>query len=396
MKTSSVAFGHSILRSVLILSLFDIAQCTSKPEEYQDVKSRMTKDLFIGTYTRDEGQVDGKADGIYKLVLDNEGKIIEKITAVELMNPSYLTLDTARNILYSVSETGPDDGAEGSLLAFQLSVSGKLETIDSVGSGAYYPCHVAINKAGNLVLVSNYVGGVVSVFKSDNGKLSLLQKLSFTGSGSHLRQNASHTHMAKLSPSEDFLFVTDLGSNVIWNFKWDADEQLFLQNELQIRLKMEEGFGPRHLVFHPKGHLAAVINELDNSVSLLSYSHETGVLEVLDSKSILSREGEEIAKTAADIHFHPNGRFLYGSQRGENIISVFAIISESKLQLIQQISSEGEIPRNFAISKDGKVMWVANQNSNNIAIFQIDIVTGLLTYSKQYKDILTPVCIVGR
>jgi 6-phosphogluconolactonase len=353
------------------------------------------RSIYVGTYTRSEGHVDGKAEGIYRLSVDQDMQLRERAVAARLINPSFVALATQSEFLFAVSETGADDAAEGSLHSFKVLEDGQLEKVDSVGTGGFYPCHVISNQQEDLVIAANYVGGAVSVFTAEEGKLSLLQKLSVEGSGSHWRQEASHTHMSMFSPSEKFLYVVDLGANVIWNFRWDDSVGRFVKNEQQAAFSLPEGAGPRHMEFHPDGKLAAVISELNNTVSLLSYSEDSGELELLDTQLTIDELDSGVANATADIHFHPSGKFLYGSNRGENSIVMFELKNNSQLVKKQSISTMGAVPRNFAISESGDKLWVANQNSDNVSVYEINPDTGQLTSMRVLKDIMTPVCITG-
>jgi len=61
---------------------------------------------------------------------------------------------------------------------------------------------------------------------------------------------------------------------------------------------------------------------------------------------------------------------------------------------IQYFSTKGSKPRNFTISKDGKWLLVANQDTDNIVVFKIDPVSGDLKDSGNQIKVSTPVCLV--
>jgi 6-phosphogluconolactonase len=96
----------------------------------------------------------------------------------------------------------------------------------------------------------------------------------------------------------------------------------------------------------------------------------------------------------ADIELHPNGKFLYGSNRGHDSIVAYKIAEDGRLTLIDYYTSGGQFPRNFAISTDGNQLIVANQNSDNLLIYNIDQATGSLTLLSEIKNVMTPVCVV--
>ena len=97
---------------------------------------------------------------------------------------------------------------------------------------------------------------------------------------------------------------------------------------------------------------------------------------------------------AADIHISPDGKFLYGSNRGEaNEIVVYSIGKDGKLTLAGRQSSLINTPRNFAIDPTGNFLLVGNQNGNDIAIFKRDTNTGLLTSTGKTIQVDKPVCL---
>jgi 6-phosphogluconolactonase len=102
--------------------------------------------------------------------------------------------------------------------------------------------------------------------------------------------------------------------------------------------------------------------------------------------------GFEGKSYCADIHISANGRFLYGSNRGHNSIAVFDINGDG-LKLKANVPVEGNWPRNFALSPDGRFLLVANQRSGNITVFSIDEKTGIPSFTGQELKTGSPVCI---
>jgi 6-phosphogluconolactonase len=100
------------------------------------------------------------------------------------------------------------------------------------------------------------------------------------------------------------------------------------------------------------------------------------------------------ANSPADVHVHPSGRFVYGSNRGHDSVVAFAIDQGTgKLNLIAHESTRGKWPRNFAVDPSGAFLLVANQNTDNVVSFRIDQQTGKLTATGQTTEIPSPVCL---
>ena len=127
------------------------------------------KYIFVGTYTKKEGHVDGKGEGIYRIAYSEKGDSIyfdfTQSKYFPTINPSYLTISNNKKFLYAVNELGPNDGDSGTVEAYEIDTKTKdLKLIDKVKTDAYAPCHVTVSPNNQIAFVSNYVGGMVNVF----------------------------------------------------------------------------------------------------------------------------------------------------------------------------------------------------------------------------------------
>ena len=202
------------------------------------------------------------------------------------------------------------------------------------------------------------------------------------------RQESSHPHSVNISPENTFAYVADLGTDRIMIYRIDYKNNRLIP-AVTPYFEMEPGAGPRHMAFHPLGKYVYVINELNNTIVALRYDDKTGQLEALHSVTTLPNHYVGDSYTA-DIHITDDGRFLYSSNRGHNSIAAFQIDYESgHLTALGHESTRGEFPRNFLI--DGKNMYVANQNSDNVVMFRIHA-SGKLEYVMEFET-KTPVCL---
>src|SRR5262249_22325048 len=86
------------------------------------------------------------------------------------------------------------------------------------------------------------------------------------------------------------------------------------------------------------------------------------------------------SNTGADLHASPNGRFLYGSNRGHDSIVIYAIGVDGRLTLVGHESTRGTIPRNFCVDPSGSFLFAGNQGSSTVASFRIDPERGTLEH----------------
>jgi 6-phosphogluconolactonase len=350
--------------------------------------------IYVGTYTSNS-----KSEGIYVCKFDLEtGKITIISTATDVPDPSFLTLDRSGEHLYAVNELLEFEGkSSGSVSSFAVDPkTGSLKFVNKQPSMGGAPCHISIAENGKFILVANYLGGNVSVFQiGSDGRIGPSTDLAqHTGFGPNKdRQLSAHAHSITLDNNGRFAIAADLGIDRVMIYAFDRGLGRLKPNLAQPFFQAKPGAGPRHFAFHPKGKLAFVINELSSSVTSLSYDGKAGTLKEIETLSTLS-PGFSGQNTCADLHVSPDGKFLYGSNRGSDSIAVFSIDEDSgKLTFIENTPSGGKKPRNFAIDPTGNFLLAANQETGNIVVFRIDKRTGKLLNTGQAIDIPAPVCI---
>lgn len=348
--------------------------------------------VYIGTYTN------RGSEGIYICRFNQlTGEMTLIGTQKGVTNPSFLAVDPGKMMLFAVNEVGELNGIKGGgVSAFTINQqTGLLNFINQQSSGGAGPCHLTVNSDGSLVLVGNYSGGSLSLLPvMQDGSLGQVKDfIQHTGSGINLkRQEAPHVHCLLLDQANRYLLVTDLGTDKIIIYPVNKEKGEI--NKIDARaVSLQAGAGPRHMSFSPDEKFLYVINELNSTLTAFKYDRIEGKLEEIQTLSTVPAEfsGEN---NPADIHVHPSGKFLYGSNRGHNSIVVYKRDQETgMLSLIETVSTMGKNPRNFAIDPAGNFLLAANQNTGNIVTFNIDLQTGRLKPAGSPVEIPTPVCI---
>lgn len=338
--------------------------------------------FLVGTYTTNT-----PSKGIYELILNPETLESNTKLLAETIDPSFLCFDAKSKNLYCVSERG----AKSSVISYRFTADNSLQLLNKVDAGTVSdPCHIAYS--AKHVVTANYSSGNIFVFKRefDSSLSNIIQTLQHSGSSVHpTRQTKPHTHQVTFSPDKKYLLATDLGIDkiMVYTYNPENEEQPFT---LFSSFDVKAGSGPRHLCFDKSGRKLFLIQELDGTVSALKI--EKGNISLLDTNTVARTEN--IQNGAADIHISPNGKFVYATNRGNvNNISCFEILKSGKLRFVEQISAEGEGPRNFAITHDGKTVLIGNQRSNSISIFICNPKTGKLTFAQKKILLGAPVCI---
>jgi len=329
--------------------------------------------VYVGTYT------DGTSKGIYRFSLDLEtGKATAPVLAGAAKNPSFLALHPSGRYLYAVSEIDSFGGAAtGSVIAFAIDPkTGDLTKLDEVASGGAGPCHLSVDKAGKNVLVANYGGGTVAVLPiGPDGRLEKASSVRVhEGKGKDAsRQDKPHAHGIYLDAAERFALAPDLGTDRVFVYAYDAQKGTLEPHGAGV---LEPGAGPRHLAFHPSGRYAYVIDELDSTVSAFGYDAAKGELTPLQRLSALPL-GFGGTSYTAEIEVSPDGRFVYGSNRGHDSLAVFRVDPASgRLTAAGHVPIGGSWPRHFKIEASGRVLIAAHQRGGTVGFFRLDPKTG--------------------
>lgn len=348
--------------------------------------------LYVGTYSVRDG------DGIYVYEFNRAKRTLTLIQRVKtLESPTYLEIHPTKKFLYavnrgSISPTEPG----GSVTAYSINkTNGKITFLGTRQSFGSNPCHISIDKTGNYAFVSNYAEGNLVVFPLfEDGLIGnpTDSKKYFGSSVNTSRQESPHVHMTRVSPDNRFVFVSDLGTDKIYSYQFDAENGK-LTSTTPGEIKVTAGAGPRHFAFHPTGKSFYLVEELFSSICQFEYQSTTGSLTVVQD-SIPTLSSTFIEKNAsADIHVHPNGRFLYVSNRGANNITIFSILANGNLKRIGEQPTQGKTPRNFVIDKKGEFLMVGNQESDSIVMYKINPKTGKLTPLPNTIKVKSPACL---
>ncbi len=351
--------------------------------------------LVVGTYSERLPHVDGRAEGVLGCSLKGDTVGPPRVLA-RARNPSFIVLNGDGRRLYAVNESPDFEGEPGGgVTAFCRDPStGELSELNTVPSGGREPAHLGIDPSGRYLVVANYGSGSVTVFElATDGRIGAVTgRAEHQGQGPHpLRQGAPHAHMVVFDPCSGQLLVPDLGLDAVLVYALSACGGL--AEVPGRRLVAVPGAGPRHLAFHPDGDWLFVVNELDNTVVLLRRV-EGGF--VTTGTAPTAPGHLRSRNQAAAVKVAPSGRWVLVSNRrpdeGEIAVLGFDAASGS-LELVGRHPSSGLGPRDLLVTRSGKRVVVANQDSSSIVVLAFDDLRGRLTTLTR-TAVPTPACLV--
>jgi len=325
----------------------------------------------------------GDADyGITVAELDYDNATLHVVQRVtEISECHYLNPHPNGRFLVA---TTMDGGVQ--VASFAIDSDGMLSLVSRQPAAGTSPAYVCVDASHRNVLMVNYVVGEargnIRVYPIDEeGRLGACSEhIEHEGSGPNPdRQEVSHPHMIVTTPDNRFAVVPDLGTDMIYLYALDAERGKL---SLAQTLDAPPGAGPRHVAFHPSLQRMYVINELDSTMATFAYDEDDNWerLSVLSTMPTYYVQPAGRPNTCADVHVHPNGRFLYGSNRGHDSIVIYALDADGLPQLLGYEATRGAWPRAFMIDKRGEYLIVGNRHTDSAALFAIDGDTGLLTY----------------
>jgi 6-phosphogluconolactonase len=330
----------------------------------------------------------------YHLDLDT-GKLkpVHRTTGVE--HPFYLAISPNQKFLYSIHAKQFGGKEPEQVAAYEIAgPTGQLKLLNRQSARGTAACYLDVDATGKTVLVANYSSGSVAALPvNDDGSLG--EAASFIQhAGSSVdpaRQKEPHAHCIVISPDNRFVYSADLGLDQVLGYRLDAAKAKLTLNR-QPFTRTPPGSGPRHLTFHPNGKRVYVINELISSVTFFEFDADSGIL--IEKQTISTLPKDFAGKSyCADLKITPDGRFLYGTNRGHDSIAAYRLGDDGRLTLLGIEPSLGKGPQNLAITPDGKLLLCANMPGNNVAVFRIDAKTGGLSAVGPPVSMPSPSCI---
>lgn len=337
----------------------------------------MSYTFFLGCYTNQNKNSEAmKAEGIYRLIVSDEGKLLESpVLAAPMDSPTYFYLSKDKKVLYAVSES---DG-RGKSIAFHVTAEGELVRFSEQLAAGKGLCHANMDKDEENLVVVCYPEATIQVYpvNKDRSISPMFCLRRHEGSGPVAdRQECAHAHSATFTPDDKYMVVCDLGTDTL-NVYTMMEESGKLHRAYGKNVSTPAGSGPRHMTFSPNGKFAYVACELNNEVLTLSYEDET--LTIIDRTQTLSPDFQSGTNYPSAIRINKNGTRLYVSNRGEDTIAVFKVNPESgRIVRLENYSVRGWFPRDFILTEDEKYLIAVNQLSDNMAIFRIQEDGGLI------------------
>ena len=342
--------------------------------------------LFVGGFTEREGD---KAMSVFEFN-PGSGKLSYVSSADVGPSPSYFCFSERTNLFYVINEVMEFKGRFGGGLSTfrydreKLSFEKLNEMLIPYGG----PCYISMSADSGHLFIANYPNGSVAVVKLGNSGIP--ETITDTILYVKEQPDRSHAHMILNDPSGRYVYVTDLGLDRIVVYDFDSREGKLHQLENGITTLPGQS-GPRHFTFNSDGSRLYVINELGSTMMTFGVEEGQGLklLQTLPTK----KDDMFDNNYCADVHLSSDGKYLYGSNRGENNIVTFRVLPDGQLEPAGHTSCGGEWPRNLVVDPSGRYLISGNQKTDHITVFRISKATGLPDKAVDSARVKLPACL---
>jgi 6-phosphogluconolactonase len=333
--------------------------------------------MYIGTYATKPGG----SQGIYLSKFNTEtGAISAPQLVATAVEPSFLVQHPAKKVIYAISQAPP-----GGVSAFAIEEGGQLRELNRQPSMGKKPTHLAIDRDGKNVLVANYTSGSVACLPiAPDGSLKPA-----TGFSQHQgksvdpkRQEGPHAHSIYVDRANEHVYSADLGIDKIMIYRFNPAVGSLDPADPPFA-SVAPGSGSRHLAFSARDEFIYCINELNNTVTVFANPEGKGTLKEIQTIATLPADQKQASNTS-EVQVHPNGKFLYASNRDASksdldSIAVFNIADDGKLTFNSLTPTQGSHPRYFCFDPTGQFVVCGNMLSDTIIVFRVDPADGKLT-----------------
>jgi len=341
--------------------------------------------LLVGSYTKTPNE-----PGIHLVEFDDlTGGLVILGSYDGGSSPSYLA--SRGGLVYAVNEMA-DRAAVSTLKITQSKNMGLglslVDTMEFPGAGA---CHIALHPTKPVLFVSNYLSGnFVSCRLHESG-------IPQRGTMSHWKiGEGGHAHCAAPTQDGQGLALVDLGLGIVEMHSLCNDLGSGFSFNSYSRISLNDGHAqaPRHIIFHPDMNVGYIVTETSNHVIAAAYDPAALTLTPFQTISILP-DGITAKSHAAAIRLSPDGKTLYASVRGCDVISILGVKNTGELEFLGGYPC-GNWVRDFCLSPNGDYLFAAGQKGNILTVHSIDSLGGASAISEPLSSvsIQSPACVL--
>ena len=316
--------------------------------------SRSYYQAYIGT-----NSVRG-SKGIYTVHVDTDTLEAEIVSTTPIYNSGSVALSRDESLLYAAVEGMTFNGyADGGVVAYRTSRKGVLTKINGQRAHGQRTCCVAVDDVKKNVYACNFYRGSLSVFDmaADGGIFPARLVI-------NPPENSDWKALHCVGPiKENYVGVISLAECALVIYRADTGERV-------TSYQFPDRPFPRY--FEVSGNYIYAMMQSPDDIYVFENRLDTDrKINLIQKISVMDEDYQGMWATST-VRAVPNGELLLAANRPSNSITVFRIREDGTLERGAVTVLPGEVPRDFHISRDGKIVVSALQKSNEICIHRID------------------------
>lgn len=325
--------------------------------------------------------------GIYTLTVDNHTGEMKIITTTESENSAFMCLSRDKKHLYSVIESLQYEGKPGGGVASYNIVNHIPIFNNKQYAWGGWPCHINFDRDEDYIMVSVFRNGTWLLYPvTQDGSI---HSCIFKKQHSEPNGRPSRIHASIPSPDNRYALVADCGLDCVYVY-------CLQDGGLEYTLELPSDCGPRQMVFGPEQKYLYLLSETSCELFTILYDPlSADKLKLLDTKSIMRKDGYEGPNYGGGLHMDPTCKYLLATNRGHNSIAVFSIDREKGIpSLVSHKMLAGDHCREFAFTPDGRMIIAGLQHTDIVQSFWFNERTGAITDTGYYLNIPSPSSII--
>ena len=225
--------------------------------------------------------------------------------------------------------------------------------------------YITTDQTGKFIFCSYMIPGMVTVHRiKDNGTID--------SKAIDTHTTEIYAHYISTDPLNRFAFVPHVHpTDTIFRFLFNQETGK-LESYNYRRINTYNGYGPRHLAFHPFLNILYSNDESSSTITAYAINEKTGNLTLIQRLPTISIENFADENTTGTIRIHPKGKSIYVTNRGHDSISIFSINPLTGLLKFVDNQPTGEIPRTLAIDTQGKFLFSGSDETGQIFTYRIE------------------------
>lgn len=351
------------------------------------------KFAYTASYTTNTSEYNRYAQGeglrVYRISGDGSGWT--EIQAVPENNPAFIAFGKGKRVLYAAQSASPVPLT--GIVAYAVDQeTGTLTKLPRKLDLQRAICCLSVHPSGRFMAAADFKGNIFSISLGEDGTLEeIVDSLPLEGPLGPLTgvQKCPRPHHIPFDLDGGFLVIPDKGCDLVRVLRLDLSSGKL---EQVSRTPVRPASCPRHAAFHPNRRMVYMLAEYTSKIHVFRY--ENGKLTPCQIIPAEQSTYCGLYCKSSELAIHPNGRFLYVSNRGDNTIGIFCIDDGGLLSPITWQKTHGEIPRFSTLDEAGRRLYAGNQKTGSVTSFAVDGDTGLLTWDQRPIPVPCPTWIL--